>query len=176
MAAFFGCRPRLLFGTRVKFDSSVNDGLGKPTKSATATQRADVGKQNSNDVYMDDIYDTKSCGDDNVMAVQSNYRVGNESSSARESDRGDSDSVFSTADSSNSDSDSDSDSYSCSVYNSREDGDTGDYDAGLEKTRSFLYRHFTISIVPNLTTRKPNMVFMKAALLHTKGVNHNPRM
>ena len=66
MAAFFGCRPYLLFSTRVKFDSSVDDGLDKPTKLATATQRADVGKQNSSDVYMDDIYDTKSCDDDNV--------------------------------------------------------------------------------------------------------------
>jgi hypothetical protein len=70
----------------------------------------------------------------------------------------------------NSDSDFDSlDNYS-------EDGETNDdCNAGLEETRSFLYRHFTISIVANQTTKKPNLVFMKTTLLHTKGEDNNPR-
>ena len=147
MIAFFGCRPCLLFDTRAKFNNSENDGSGEPIKHATATQRANIGKQSSSDVYMDDTYDTKSCSDGDVMAVRSNYIVGNESSSTRESE-------------SDRDSNSDSDSDSGSVYNSGEDGDTDDnYDTGLVKTRSFLYKHFTISIVPNPTSGKPNMVF-----------------
>jgi len=70
----------------------------------------------------------------------------------------------------NSDSDFDSlDNYS-------EDGEANDdCNAGLEETRSFLYRHFTISIVANQTTKKPNLVFMKTTLLHTKGEDNNPR-
>jgi len=44
----------------------------------------------------------------------------------------------------------DSDSDSGSLYNCDKDCDTDDdCDAGSKKTRSFLYRHFTISIVAN---------------------------
>lgn len=70
-----------------------------------------------------------------------------------------------------------SDSDSGSLYNYSEDCDTDDdYNAGPKEIRSFLYRHFTISIVANRTPRKPNLVFMKATLLYTKGEDNNPRM
>ena len=75
------------------------------------------------------------------------------------------------------DSDSNSDSDSGSLYHCDEDCDTDDdCDAGPEKTQSFLYRHFTISIVANQTPGKPNLVFMKATLLHIKGEDNNPQM
>ena len=45
-----------------------------------------------------------------------------------------------------------------------------------QETRSFLYRHFTIIIVANKAPGKPNLVFIKATLLHTKGEDNNPRM
>lgn len=72
----------------------------------------------------------------------------------------------------------DSDSDSSLVYpTNNNDGDTDDdCGAGPEKTRAFLYRHFTIIIVPNETPGKPNMVFMKVTLRHTKGEDNNPRM
>ena len=75
------------------------------------------------------------------------------------------------------DSHGDSDSDSGCLYNCDEDCDTDDdCDAGPEATRSFLYRHFTISIVANQTPGKPNLVFMKATLLHTKGEDNNRRV
>ena len=75
------------------------------------------------------------------------------------------------------DSDIDSDSDSGSFYNCDEDCDTDDdCNSGHEITRSFLYGHFTISIVANPTPGKPNLVFMKATLLHTEGEDNNPRM
>lgn len=75
------------------------------------------------------------------------------------------------------DGDSDSDSDSGSLYNCDKDCDTDDdCDVGSEETRSFLYRHFTISIVANQTPGKPNLVFIKATLLYTKGEDNNPRM
>jgi len=45
----------------------------------------------------------------------------------------------------------------------------------LEETRSFLYRYFIISIIANQIANKPNLVFMKAILLHIKGEDNNPR-
>ena len=73
---------------------------------------------------------------------------------------------------------SDNDSDSSSVYDpDEEDCDTDDNcGAGPEKTRAFLYRHFTIIFVPNKTPGKANIVFMKATLLYTKGEDNNLRM
>lgn len=72
-----------------------------------------------------------------------------------------------------SDNDTDSDSESASefssVYADNRSSDTDDdCDAGSEETLSFLYRYFTIIIVANRNPGKPNLVFMKATLLHTK--------
>ncbi|KAA6408390.1 MAG: hypothetical protein FRX48_08132 [Lasallia pustulata] len=75
------------------------------------------------------------------------------------------------------DSHSDGDSDSGCLYNCDVDCDTDDdCDAGPEATRSFLHSHFTISIVANQTPGKPNLVFMKATLLHTKGEDNNRRV
>ncbi|SLM37821.1 Protein of unknown function DUF3435 [Lasallia pustulata] len=75
------------------------------------------------------------------------------------------------------DSHGDSDSDSGCLYNCDEDCDTDDdCGAGPEATRSFLYRHFAISIVANQTPGKPNLVFMKATLLQTKGEDNNRRL
>ena len=76
-----------------------------------------------------------------------------------------------------SDSDSDSNSDSDSFYHCDEECNTdNNYNAGPKETQLFLYRHFTISIVANPTPGKPNLVFMKATLLHTKGEDNNPQM
>ncbi len=73
--------------------------------------------------------------------------------------------------------DSDSDSDPGSLYNCDKDCDTDDdCDIGPEETRLFLYRHFTISIVANQIPGKPNLVFIKATLLYTKGEDNNPRI
>ena len=126
----------------------------------------DISKQNSSDIDINNIYN--------------NYKLDTQSSSVREGDY-DSDSIFSIINSA--DSDSDSDSYrdnnidSGSIYDSKGDSDTDDdYDAGLEKTRFFLYRYFIISIIPSPTPGKPNIVFIKTTLLYTKGEDNNPRM
>jgi len=113
----------------------------------TAVASAREARKVVNDITMDEINDVKSNGD------------------------GDSNIAW------DGDSDSDSDSDLGSLYHYNEDCDTDDdIKAGPEETRSFLYRHFTISIVANQTPRKPNLVFMKATLLHTKGEDNNPRM
>ncbi len=108
---------------------------------------------------------------DPVMVVDPDCMVDSDSSTAYDGDS-DSDSDSSTA------CENDGDSDSSSVYLQDDDDSDTDDDcgAGPEKTRAFLYRHFTIAIVPNETPGKPNMVFMKATLLHTKGEDNNPRM
>lgn len=50
------------------------------------------------------------------------------------------------------------------------------YDGGAEETGAFLYRYFTIFLVPGLVPGKPNIIFIKATLLHTKGEDSNPPM
>jgi len=145
-AAFFGCRPCSLFDTRVKIDEP--DGSDVPTDD-TAVASAQGGRKAVNDIKMD----------------ASNHVKSNRDSDSNTPWDGDGDG------------DSDSDSDSGSLYNCDKDCDTDDdCDAGPEETRSFLYRHFTISIVANPTPGKPNLVFMKATLLHTKGEDNNPRM
>ncbi len=155
-AAFFGCRPCSLFDTRVKLDEP--DGSDVPTDD-TAVASAQGGRKVVKDTKIDEGNHVKSsCDGDTVMSIDAACHV---------------DGDFNTT----SDSDSDSDSDSGSLYNCDEDSDTDDdCDAGPEETRSFLYRHFTISIVANQTPGKPNLVFMKATLLHTKGEDNNPRM
>ncbi|KAL9577130.1 MAG: hypothetical protein Q9203_007573, partial [Teloschistes exilis] len=69
----------------------------------------------------------------------------------------------------------DSDSDPCYISDS-DSGTDDDYDTGPEETRSFLYRHIKIHIVANPTPGQPNLVFLKAMLLHTKGQDRNPRV
>ncbi len=148
-AAFFGCRPCSLFDTRVKFDDSDNsDALVDEIVIANSPEVRRV----SNDVHIGGTSDSKS-------------NRNNDTRLSGEVDNG----VNKYWDD---DSDSDLDS-SCDYSEDCETDD--DCHAGLEETRSFLYRHFTISIVANPIAEKPNLVFMKATLLHTKGEDNNPR-
>lgn len=151
-ATFFGCRPCSLFDTRVKLDEP--DGSDVPTDD-TAVASAQGGRKVVKDLKIDGGNHVKgSCDGDTVMSMDAACNID-----------GDSNATW------------DSDSDSGSLYNCDEDCDTDDdSDAGSEKTRSFLYRHFTISIVANQTPGKPNLIFMKATLLHTKGEDNNPRM
>lgn len=153
-AVFFGCRPCSLFDTRVKFDDS-NDSDEPLDPKALASARS--GTKDSYQDKVDGRHHTKTERDSNPSRF-----CGNDSDSDSGNDN---------------DNDSDSDSESSSVYADDRYSDTDDdCDAGPEETRSFLYRHFTIIIVANGTLGKPNLVFMKATLLHTKGEDNNPRM
>ena len=153
-AAFFGCRPCSLFDTRVKLDDP--DDPDVPTDD-TVVATSPGARKAVNDVKMDEMNDLKSNRDgDTGMSISAAGEVDGDSNKSWAGD---------------------SDSDSGSLYDYSEDCDTDDdCNAGPEETRSFLYRHFTISIVANRTPGKPNLVFMKATLLHTKGEDNNPRM
>ena len=157
-AAFFGCRPCSLFDTRVKFDDP--DDPDVPTND-TVVANPSGAKKVVNNVEMDEIKDMKSnCDGDTGKSIGAACEIEGGCNKPWGGD-----------------SDSDSDSDSGSLYGYDEGSDTDDdCNAGPEVTRSFLYRHFTISIVANRTAGKPNLVFMKATLLHTKGEDNNPRM
>ena len=54
-----------------------------------------------------------------------------------------------------------------------------EFDAGLEATRTFLYRHFTIYVIRNPEFSgcgSKNLMFIKAHLLHIKGEDKNQRV
>ncbi len=150
-AAYFGCRPCSLFDTRVKLDEP--DGSDLPTDD-TAVASAQGGRKAVKAIKIDEGNHIKNrCDGDTVMSIDAACNIDCNSNTTW-----------------------DSDSDSGSLYNCDDDYDTGDdFDAGPEETRSFLYHHFTISIVANPTLGKPNLVFMKATLLHTKGEDNNPR-
>lgn len=148
-AVFFGCWSCSLFNIWVKLD----EGLGKPADDDQSNAKYEL-----NNIDMDAGRDTqRKCIGDIVMAINSDCKF---------------DSDFSTA------CENDSDSDFSSVYHTdNNDCDTDDdCDAGSEKTRAFLYRHFTIIIASNETPGKPNMIFMKVTLLHTKDEDNNPQM
>ncbi len=188
MAVFFGCRPCSLFDTRVKFDPNGSD---EPPNNMAGDHAFNSG-QGSDEVESDGGNDVKRSHEgDTVMAVDSGCEVDEDSHLAFDSDGSsdnDSSSVFDcdedcdTDGSSVSDCDGDCDTDgssngdSSSIYDCDEDCDTDDdCNTGPEETRSFLYRHYTISIIANPTPGKPNLVFMKATLLHTKGEDNHPR-
>lgn len=108
------------------------------------------------------------------MAIDSDCEVDNVTSTTSD-ENSDSDSNSNNYSQNDKDSDSDGDSSSMDAYD--EDLDTDDdCDAGPEKTRTFLYWHFTIFIIANETPEKANLIFMKATLLHIKGEDNNSRM
>lgn len=77
----------------------------------------------------------------------------------------------------NIDGDRDNDSESSSICPDDRDSDSNyDFDSRPKETRSFLYRHFTITVVGNGSPKKPNLVLLKTTPLHTKGEDNNPRM
>ncbi len=47
--------------------------------------------------------------------------------------------------------------------------------SGHDETRCLLWRHVELWIVPNEDSTKPNVLFVKIGLLHTKGEGRNPR-
>ena len=110
----------------------------------------------------EDVWGTRVAS--TAMAIDSECKFGSDSSTACDGD-GDKDSSIAWENGSDSD--------SCSAYDPDDEDDCG---AGPEETRAFLYRNFTITIVPHSTPRKPNMVFIKATLLYTKGEDNNLRM
>ena len=159
-AVFFGCRPCSLFDTRVKFDDPNE--LDKPPDTM-AVASAKQARMDPHADKVDGVHHMRTMRDCTTgMAIDSDCEVDSDPGRISDDD---------------SDNDSDSDSESSSIYAVDRDSDTDDdCDAGPEETRSFLYRHFTITIVANETPGKPNLVFMKATLLHTKGEDNNPRM
>ena len=153
-----------MFDTRVKLDED----LGKPNDDLLVAlgqvdpeaELDDVDSNAGKDVRGTRVAST-------AMAIRSECKFDSRSSTACD---GDSDNESSTAWENGSDSDS------CSAYDpdDEDDGDTDDdCGAGPEETRAFLYRYFTITIVPHSTPGKPNIVFTKATLLHTKGEDNN---
>lgn len=173
-AVFFGCRPCSLFDTRIKFDDSNDSDEPLETvaviKTAKSRQKLDEAKDNSG-------YHRKRRHDgDTITTVDSGCHINSDPSTVSdENSKGDSDSDSDSE--SNNWRGNDYDSDSSSICTNDEDLDTDDEcDTGPEETRSFLYRHITISIVANETPGEPNLVFLKATLLHTKGENNHPRV
>jgi len=55
------------------------------------------------------------------------------------------------------------------------DGDTDDgVDAGDDMTRTLLWRHIEFVAAPNMEPQKPNILFAKVKMLHTKGEDKKP--
>lgn len=163
MAVFFGCRLCLLFDTRVKIDDSKNDDMSKPIEDITILNDRNASEHDLSDIR---VKGHKSNHEDNrPMIINSDNKLGPNSNTLYDSN---SDNEFnsdnkldynsSTVYDRNSDNDSDSVCNSDggidfdSICDSDSDcGTDGDYDAGSDETRTFLYRHFIISIFPNPT-------------------------
>ncbi|MCJ1475489.1 hypothetical protein MMC13_004152 [Lambiella insularis] len=170
-AIYFGCRPCTLFDTRLKFEDGAEDIQGeleasekaraggrgvKLTRSSCSPPRgleagSSSASMNGTDTCNDYEHDLSS-GDDSCEVHNSSP-----------------DSLLNDT--------SSSDRYDGPTSESDDKTDTDDdYNAGPEKTRASLYRHLTIYAVPHPEPREPNLVFMKAHLLHTKGEDNNPRI
>jgi len=167
MGGFFGCRLCSLFDTRVKLDLPNIDDLS--LSDTTTIGDHDTNSNREDDTWM--VVDSDCGVDSKPTRLHDHDGEGySESNTAYDSD---SDNDSNTA----YDGDGDSDSDLSLGNNIAEDCDTDDEcTAGSEETRSFLYRHFTIYIVPSSTPGKPNTIFTKITLLHTKGEDNHPRM
>ncbi len=123
-----------------------------------------------------------NCEDDILMIVDSDCGIDSKPNTVHDNDSGgysDSNTAYDSESDNNSNTtyDGDSDSDLSLLYNIDDDCDTDDEcTAGSEETRSFLYRHITIYIVPSSTPKTPNTIFTKITLLHTKGEDNNPRV
>jgi len=142
-----------------------------------AVVKATKNRQDSDEATYDGGHYRKRRRDgDAITAVSSGCDVDNNTGTVSD-ENSDGDNDNDNDSDSNYWSGNDHDSDSSSIYSDDEDADTDDeFDAGPEETRAFLYRHFTISIVANEIPGKPNLVFMNATLLHTKGDGNHPRM
>ena len=184
-SVYFGVRLVSLFDTRVKVDdpgsapdiryeaspvdSRVNDDrYGDSSRTYRATGRAPAKKTGSrrtrkrhnSSTDMSDTCDSSTCSDNtNSLSDYSRDIV--------DSTDVDSDSVAESTTGSDSQSITDDEAASYT---------DDDYDGGDEETGAFLYRHFTVFLVKSPVAGKPNYIFMKATLLHTKGEEKNPRM
>ncbi len=146
MAAYFGCRPVSMFDTRLKLEDDEN--ATKPDERV----KVHSGPSASNDKQ-------GTSGSDVDVAMDSDW-----------------DEEQATLVNSDSDADSDDDGDGSTDYDSESDDDTDDgFDAGLEETRSLLWRHITFIIVPNPISEEPNILFAKVTLIHTKGEDNRPR-
>ncbi len=155
MGGFFGCRLCSLFDTRVKLDLPNIDDLS--LSDSKTIEDHDTNSNREDDILM--IVDSDCGVDSKPTRVYDHDDEGYSDSNTAYDGDGDSDSDLSLRN------------------NIDEDCDTDDEcTAGSEETRSFLYRHFTIYIVPSSTPGKPNTIFTKITLLHTKGEDNNPRV
>ena len=98
----------------------------------------------------------KKCYDHFDCEVDNNINM-----THHENNDNDNDSNYNSEDEHNSD-------FSLSYANDENRDIDDDCDVEFEKTRSFLYRHFIISIVVNEIREKFNLVFIKITLLHVK--------
>ena len=161
MGVLFGCRLCTLFDTRVKLDLPNIDDLSLDDK-VVRVDGANSKLRDQNSMVFD--FD---CESNKPRRIHNNNDNSCSDAKIAYNSQGDCDSDV------NGDSDSDSNS----LYDLDGNSDTDDEcTAGSEETRSFLYRHFTIYIVPNPDPRKPNIIFTKITLIHTKGEDNNPRM
>jgi len=167
MSEFFDCRLCSLFDTRVKLDLLNIDDLS--LSDSKTIEDHDTNSNREDDTLM--IVDS-DCGVDSkpIRVYDHDDEDYSDSNTAYDSD---SDNDSNTA----YDGDDDSDSDLSLRNNIDEDCDTDDEcTAESEETRSFLYRHFTIYIVLSSIFGKPNTIFTKITLLHTKGEDNNSRM
>lgn len=167
IVVFFECRSCFLFDTRVKLDedwSKLNDDLLITHDQIYAkTELNDLNSNADKNLQSTRVAST-------AMIINSECKFDNDFNTACDDDSNNDFSIVW---------ENDSDSDFCSIYNSddEENDDTDDEcNAESEKTRTFLYEHFIIIIVSHSIFEKPNIVFMKATLLHIKGEDNNSRM
>ena len=161
MNAFFGCRLCSLFDIRVKLDLPNIDDI--------SLNDSKVLRDNStNNKLKDDILMTfnPDC-DSNKLRMTRNSNNDSSSDDDKTACGDEEDGNLNTP------YDDDSDSDSNSLYEVGSNSDTDDEcTAGFEETRSFLYRHFTIYIVPNPDPEKPNTIFTKITLIQSSRRSH----
>ena len=183
MGAFFGCRPCSLFDTRVKLQENedLDDTKGHSTLAG--------GENLKERAVVKAAFDRERGGPRQQPDAEVNPTARRPRSRSIVKDSEDEEDT--PMDASEVDDDTDvllDESYSDEISIDDESGDTGDdaedsgvdtdddcY-AGPEATRSFLYRHMALFILPNEEPGMPNSVLMKASLLHTKGEDNNPRV
>ena len=152
-----------MFDIRIKFDPPDIDDLSLNDDKVVRDNSANSKLKNDNSMIFD------LCCDSNKLIKIHNSK--DDSSSDAKTACGSEENYDPNTAYDDSDSDSDS------LFELDDNSDTNDEcTADSEETRSFLYRHFTIYIVPNPDPGKPNTIFTKITLIHTKDENNNPRL
>lgn len=162
MGAFFDCRLCSLFDTRVKLDLPNIDDISLNDSKV-------FRENNANSKFKDDnwMIFNPDCDSNKLRMIRnSDDNSCDDKTACGSEEDGNSDTSY-----------DDNDSDSNSLYEVGGNNDTDDEcTAKSEETRSFLYRHFTIYIIPNPDPEKPNTIFTKITLIHTKGEDNNPRL